>query len=641
MTDQDRILNMLAQGKISKEEAGELLEALDEADAYSLAKPEVTIIDIDPILPLPPRPATPELPIPPMPPALSQVEKDIRQVEKEIQYIEAKANQAEAKARQVEAKANQVEKRVEQKYRVEEDSQSVREDLLKMVQLTCHSGDVSIIGDQDLKEPQFDSEGKLKVQKLDDHNWVVVSHDDDVSVILPKNYGVVLVVDSGDVVLDGIAYVQGKASSGDLNAENIGKLDWVSDSGDIRLEHIGVFQGKISSGDVNIEHVETVDVVIDSGDLHIEDVEKVRAIITSGELSVEKAGLVDVVIDDGDITVNNAVMLRGKLTSGDLNMDHVSGLDFVVDSGDVNGNLLLDKGKHQLKVISGDVSLELLQGLSVHLSGQVHSGDINVNLPEVTRREGGYFEAKLAEGAATLNLNLTSGDLEIETNKSKRTQGNRRFKVLGQDVNINFDFDFDTSGFEGGKGFFGPKGVETPEGLKWIYVDSWSGDVQILSDASLSEPKPNKGSLQKTEKGDWKLLSLTDDLSLVLPAGYGVILSVKAGDVSVSNLPFIKGRVFAGDFTAKEVGGIDLFAAAGDIQAGLLITEGNHHLSAAAGNLSLTFLKGSNVNYQGSNGFAALSKFGLTKAHNGVVGEGVAKMTFRAFAGEVDIKVEA
>ena len=178
-------------------------------------------------------------------------------------------------------------------------------------------------------------------------------------------------------------------------------------------------------------------------------------------------------------------------------------------------------------------------------------------------------------------------------------------------------------------------------GLKWIYVDSWSGDVQISSDASLSEPKPNKGSLQKTEKGDWKLFSLTDDLNLVLPAGYGVILSVKAGDVSVSNLPFIKGKVFAGDFTAKHIGGIDLFAAAGDIQAGLLITQGNHHLSAAAGNLSLTFLKGSNVNYQGSNGFAALSKFGLTKAHNGVVGEGVAKMTFRAFAGEVDIKVES
>ena len=101
MTDQDRILNMLAQGKISKEEAGELLEALDEADAYSLAKPEVTIIDVDPILPLPPKPAIPELPIPPMPPALSQVEKDIRQVEKEIQHLEAKANQVE---KRVEAK---------------------------------------------------------------------------------------------------------------------------------------------------------------------------------------------------------------------------------------------------------------------------------------------------------------------------------------------------------------------------------------------------------------------------------------------------------------------------------------------------------------------------------------------------------
>ena len=76
------------------------------------------------------------------------------------------------------------------------------------------------------------------------------------------------------------------------------------------------------------------------------------------------------------------------------------------------------------------------------------------------------MKPNLAEGAAMLNLNIDSGDLEVETNKSKRTQGSRRFKVLGQDVNINFDFDFDTKGFEGGKGFFSPKGVETPEGLK-------------------------------------------------------------------------------------------------------------------------------------------------------------------------------
>lgn len=611
MTDQDRILNMLAQGKINKVEASELLEALDEAEGYSLTKPEVTIIDIDPIPPLPPMPQAPELPVPPLPPALA---KELRETEKTISKLEQKVIEN--------SKVTQPVKTTIKASEVEPD--------LHMVQLTSSSGDISIIVDPDLKEPQFDSEGKVQIKRLDD-NWIVTNHDDDLSVILPKNYGVVLVADSGDVVIDGVPYVQGKASSGDLSAENINKLDWVADSGDIRIENIEMFQGKINSGSVSAEHVKIVDVVIDSGDIHIENAEQVRAILSSGDLSIEKAGLVDLVVNDGDININNAVMLRGKLTSGDVSIDHISGIDFVVDSGDVSGSLLLTKGSHQLKVTSGEVSLEILEGSSLSLSGYVTSGEASLNLPEIKKREDGYFEAKLGEGAASLNLNVDSGDVSINVGK-KRPR-----------IKVDIDFDFDKLGFEGfGKGFFnfGPKGVATPAGLKWVHVDSWAGDVHISSDANISEPKTNRGSLQQNEQGDWKLLSLTDDLQLVVPAGCGVVLSVKAGDVKVSHLPFIKGKVFAGDFTAKHIGGIDLFAAAGDIEASLLITEGHHHLTAAAGDLSLKFLKGSNVSYEGSNGFGFLSKLGLTKAHNGVVGAGNANMILRALAGEVTIEVE-
>ena len=615
MTDQDRILNLLSQGKISKEEAGELLEALDETEGYSLAKPEMAVIDIDPIPPLPAVPERPELPTPP---ALVNVQKEIRETEKALSRLE----QQRLKELNDLGPLQSSDKR---------ESVAKADTSLKMVQLTSTSGDISIIVDPDLKEPQFDSEGKVKIKRLDDDNWIVTNHDDDLSVILPKNYGVVLVADSGDVVIDGVPYVQGKVSSGDLSAENISKLDWVADSGDIKLENIEMFQGKINSGSVSTEHVKTVDVVIDSGDIHIENAQQIRAILTSSDLSIEKAGLVDVIVDNGDISINNAVMLRGKLTSGDVNFDHLSGLDFVVDSGDVSGSLLLTKGTHQLNVTSGDVSLEILEGSNLNLSGYITSGEASLNLPEIKKREDGYFEAKLGEGAASLNLNVDSGDVSIDVGK-KRPR-----------IKVDIDFDFDKLGFEGfGKGFFnfGAKGVETPTGLKWVHVDSWSGDVHISSDANISEPKTNRGSLQKNEQGNWKILSLTDDLQLVVPSGCGVVLSVKAGDVQVSHLPFIKGKVFAGDFTAKHIGGIDLFAAAGDIEASLLISEGHHHLMAAAGNLSLKFLKGSNVSYEGSNGFSVLSKLGLTKAHNGVVGDGKAKMTLRALAGEVDIKVE-
>jgi DUF4097 and DUF4098 domain-containing protein YvlB len=617
MTDQDRILNLLAQGKISKEEAGELLEALDENE-YSLAKPEEIIIDVTPIPPLPPIPEMPELPVPPVPPALVNVQKEIRETEKAISRLEHKAVENP---------------KVNQSVRATNVRASEVEPDLHMVQLTSTSGDVSIIVDEDLKEPQFDSEGKIQIKRLVDNNWVVINHEDDLSVILPKNYGVVLVSDSGDVVIDGVPYVQGKISSGDVSAENIGTLDLVVDSGSIRIENIGLFQGKMTSSDLSAERVGNVDIVIDCGDVRIESSEQVRVVMTSGDLSVENAGLVDLIVDDGDISVNNAVMLRGKLTSGDVSFDHISGLDFVVDSGDISGSLLLKEGNHQLKVSSGDVSLEFLEGSSLQFSGLVTSGDIDINLPEDSyKQDKRRFEGKLGEGAASLSLNIDSGDVRLGTGKKSKR------------IKIDIDFDFDKLGFEGfGKSFFnfGTKGVETPPGLKWIYVDSWSGDVTISSDANLVEPNLNKGTLKRNESGDWKISSLTDDLNLVVPADFGVILSVKAGDVKVSHLPFIKGKVFAGDFKAQNIGGIDLFAAAGDIEASFLITEGNHHLTAAAGDLSLHFLKGSNLSFDGTNGPGILNKLGFTTpSYNGVVGDGRAKMTFRAYAGDIDISVE-
>jgi hypothetical protein len=618
MTDQDRILNLLAQGKISKQEAAELLEALDASEEFSLANPEVTIIDVDPIPPLPPQPEAPQLPMPPVPPALSQVEKELSAV--------TRAKAIEERAKAVEAQAKAMKEETNDRHQKTSDSRPF------ILNLRALSGDITVFSDSELKEPQIDSEGKIKIQKEND-SWNVDANSDDVTVILPENWGINLHVQSGDVTLNDLAFVQGRIISGDVHIDHTGSVDLSLDSGDIHVEKAEALKLRVLSGDVNLDDVGTVELSLDSGNVNAENIKVLKSNIISGDVNAEGIGILDIQVDDGDLNVERVALFKSRIISGDINAEYIKSLDVSIDAGNFCGNVLLHEGAHSLQVTSGDVDITLLEGSSVTYQASVTSGDINVTTAEGSYTSDNSYQGKVDEGKAQLAIHVDSGDVRLSTEKSKGKK-NLKFKVGGASFEIDFDFGktFSFKGFD-----FGPKHVETPPNLRWIHIDSWAGDADISSDAALREPQVNNGNLQRHDDGTWKLSSLTDDLSLKIPTDYGVILSVKAGDVTVSDVPFIKGRVFAGDFTARNIGGVDVFVAAGDVNASLLVKEGQHHLSAAAGSLSLKFLKGSNVKYQGSNGFG-FGHFG--KHMNGIIGEGKATMTIRTLVADADVVVE-
>lgn len=580
MTDQDRILKLLAQGKISKEEAGELLEVLD-TDEYSPDLPEVTPVDI----PVPPLPPQPELPIPPELPALAW-----HQTDSEETALPGSSGRGH------------------------------------MLNISAISGDISVFTDAKLKEPQIDSEGKVKIRQGVER-WEISVERDDLTVILPSHWGLGLNVQSGDITIRDVMSVQGSVVSGDIRLENSGSVDLSVDSGDIYLERAEALKLKVLSGDIRLEDIDTVECSLDSGDISAERIQVLKGHVISGDVHVEDIGVLDISVDNGDVHAERVALLKSRVISGDVEAEYINSLDVRIDQGDFNGNALLQEGSHVLCVCSGDVSLALLEGSSVLYKTTVTSGDLEVTTSEGTyTAEDSSYEGKIADGLAQLKLEVDSGSLSLSTGKN-RSKKQAAFNINGQPFEFNFDF---SKTFD-----FGPKQVETPPGLKWIQVDSWAGDAHISSDASLTVPQSNVGKVQKNQDGSWKVSGLTDDFNLKIPPGYGVNLSIKAGDVSIRDIPFVKGRVFAGDFHASNIEGIDVFVAAGDVSASLLLKEGRHHLTAAAGNLSLRFLKGSSVTYQGSNGLG-----GFGRNFNGVVGEGQAQMTFRTLVAEVDV-VEA
>ncbi len=157
-----------------------------------------------------------------------------------------------------------------------------------------------------------------------------------------------------------------------------------------------------------------------------------------------------------------------------------------------------------------------------------------------------------------------------------------------------------------------PAAVKTPQGLSWVRINVLAGDLSIRLDPSLTAPAVDgKATIRKQgndyliayERAEDKSLAglitgfmrRMDDLNVRIPPGYGVELKSKAGDVDIDGVPYLKGNLLAGDINATNLGGIDLSMSAGDLDVGLLLSEGEHRVQLTAGDVDIKLLKGSSV----------------------------------------------
>jgi hypothetical protein len=373
----------------------------------------------------------------------------------------------------------------------------------------------------------------------------------------------------------------------------------------------------VLSGDVDIAvnpHVKTLQVEAEEGaNIQQDDDGNWTVTLKNDDLSLEIPEGYGVMLEvkSGDVSAQVPV-IRGSVMSGDVSLEDVEALDLTVMSGDVDATLKLNKGKHRLEVSSGDVSLNLQTGSSVSYQGSVFSGDVEINYPEGDfSQENTSFEGKVGEGSAQLLLEVQSGDIDIEIEdegssvaSKGRTKG-KAAKLLdfNFDFDKKFDFNFD---FDSGKKFdfnfdFAKKKVKEPENLRWLIIRCLSGNVSLKTQAGLAEPKIIEGSRpQKKENGDLRMVDLAGDVQVLLPEDYGVRLDVLSGNLEATGVAYLKGRVWSGAARLSEVRGLNLLVLAGDANAELLLKENEHSLDVWAGNAKVEILPGSSVKTKGS-----------------------------------------
>lgn len=198
---------------------------------------------------------------------------------------------------------------------------------------------------------------------------------------------------------------------------------------------------------------------------------------------------------------------------------------------------------------------------------------------------------------------------------------------------------------------------------RWVRVEVSAGDLTIAVDDRLSEPQVHgevelqrdgenfvvRGRGGEESLGAWLGGILRRrEVTIKLPTGFGVALAGAAGDVTIEDVPFVKGRLTAGDVSLKNVGGIDLVAISGDVDARLRLTQGEHSLKATSGDVDIRLLAGSSVQVEGRAtsgdislpvGFTSQGPL-VVRKFSGTVGSGRATLKLNVISGDLDIEVD-
>jgi hypothetical protein len=222
-----------------------------------------------------------------------------------------------------------------------------------------------------------------------------------------------------------------------------------------------------------------------------------------------------------------------------------------------------------------------------------------------------------------------------------------------------------------------------PGNLRWVHVKVMAGDLDIRSDPSIGEPViSGSGTVNVAREGEDFVVSarrrhevrkearregldgvldgviegISDfvsgvvnsvgDLDIRVPAGYGVVVHSKAGDVDVRGVPFVKAHMLAGDLDLRDVGGVDLSMTAGDVDAELRLTEGEHRVKVSAGDVDIRLLEGSSVTVEGRVSMGdldaqapfAASRSGVRGQVSGRLGDGTARLELWVSAGDLDVR---
>lgn len=204
---------------------------------------------------------------------------------------------------------------------------------------------------------------------------------------------------------------------------------------------------------------------------------------------------------------------------------------------------------------------------------------------------------------------------------------------------------------------------------RWLLVSMLAGDLDVQLDESISEPVVRSSggtgidfdvvvdgnnfrvSQFGNTEGDFfnRLIDgfKHSDLDIRLPPGVNLKLDMKAGDITIRDIPYLSGNLLAGDLDATGLQGIDIDMQAGDIDLELTPTAGRHKVRVSAGDVNVRLNEGSNVQVRGRvsigeariDGDNSSERSGLGASLATTVGAGDAILDLQLSTGQLTLKV--
>jgi len=203
---------------------------------------------------------------------------------------------------------------------------------------------------------------------------------------------------------------------------------------------------------------------------------------------------------------------------------------------------------------------------------------------------------------------------------------------------------------------------------RWARIELFACALEAEIDPSISAPaldaRMGEVRLEDTESG-WRIVQggpregtwlerLVDGVRgtrvhLRLPPRTGVDLDVKAGDVELSGVPALRGRLMAGDLDARDLRAVDIAVNAGDLDLRLDPAPGLHRVRLSVGDAEVRLPQGADVRVEGhvsigdanaSAPFGTERKGMVAESIEGVMGQGRATLRVDVGTGDLDVKVD-
>jgi hypothetical protein len=160
----------------------------------------------------------------------------------------------------------------------------------------------------------------------------------------------------------------------------------------------------------------------------------------------------------------------------------------------------------------------------------------------------------------------------------------------------------------------------------------------VVGEKGLASPRAEGGEFRQEGEGYLLRLGLREKGRLWVPEGSLVRLEAKGSNLELSRVA-LSGQAHGCNLEGEALLGLDLRLVAGNLEAGLLLKEGRHHLDLKAANAELRFLPGSDLLLEIEARLSSLEVEGAwTRAPGGYrLGEGRAVLRVRAFASNLEV----